>query len=52
MNYENENDYEEEDDIHDIQATYCIYIINTKYECINQCLNSIISKLFHFISNK
>ena len=52
MNYDDEDDYEKENDIHDIQVIYYIYITNTKYEYIDQYLNSIINKLFHFISNK
>ena len=52
MNYNDKSDYEKEDDIHDIQVTYYIYTTNTKYEYINQYLNSIINKLFHFVSNK
>ena len=52
MNYDDEDDYKKENDVHDIQVTYCTYTTNIKYECIDQRLNAIISKLFHSISDK
>ena len=52
MNYNDRNNYEKENDIHDIQVIYYIYIINIKYEYINQYFNSIINKFFYSIFNK